>query len=149
MAPAETGGRLVIEEPAPPESFEPVSEEPATPKPEPRRRRAAPAETPTGVEPAPETVEPPAAEVPALEPRGSPDQQNTLRRQIADMQQSLHQRIAQLEGARLTRLDPKTLEGARQFLSQSEKALESGDLQRALNLARKASQLVDALEQQP
>ena len=46
-------------------------------------------------------------------------------------------------------VDRKTLEDARLFLNQSRKALEGGDLQRAFNLARKASLLVEALEQKP
>ncbi len=46
-------------------------------------------------------------------------------------------------------VDRKTLEDARMFLNQSRKALEGSDLQRAFNLARKASLLVDALEQKP
>jgi hypothetical protein len=43
-------------------------------------------------------------------------------------------------------VDRKTLDDARTFFQQSTQALNEGDLQRALMLARKASLLVSALE---
>jgi hypothetical protein len=42
----------------------------------------------------------------------------------------------------------RTLDDAHTFLAQSERAFLDGDLQRARNLANKASLLVSALEQQ-
>ena len=95
---------------------------------------------------APETPEPPPAEVPALEPRESSAQQTELRQQVKSMQADVRQRIARLNRARLSPNDRKTLEDARTFLAQAEHALASGDLQRAFILARKASLMVAALE---
>jgi hypothetical protein len=63
-------------------------------------------------------------------------------------QESVQARINTLGRTSLGSVDRKTLEDARMFLNQSRKALEGADLQRA-NLARKASLLVDALEQKP
>ncbi len=142
---------LVIEEPPPPsEPSETPTERPPTPRPAHRPRhviRTVPqADT---VEVTPEPVEPPTVEVPALEPRESHDQEAGLRREIQGLRAAVQQRIAQLERAKLSIAQGKTLEDARAFLAQSGKALEEGDLQRSLNLAQKASLLVSALEQQP
>jgi hypothetical protein len=62
------------------------------------------------------------------------------------LQQDVRQRLIRLEGARLSPNEQKTLEDARAFLEQSARAVASGDLQRALNLARKAFLLIAALE---
>jgi hypothetical protein len=53
----------------------------------------------------------------------------------------------QLQRGKLTGATRRTLEDARTFLAQSEKALSDDDLQRARNLANKAALLVSALEQ--
>lgn len=145
-APAEESGALVIEEPSPPEPEAVTPAEPASPQPTPRRRRprTEPATTPEGTA---EAVEPPSAEVPALEPRESPAQQATLRQQILDLQESLRQRTARLLRLKMTNEARKTLDDARTFLLQSEQALRDADLQRAHNLANKAALLVSALEQ--
>jgi len=145
--PTEGSGALVIEEPSPPEPAEVAPAEPASPKPTPRRRRPR-TEPPTTSESAPEAVEPPSAEVPALEPRESPGQQAALRRQILALQERLRQRIAQFDRLTLPSEARKTLDDARTFLAQSERAFLDGDLQRAHNLANKAALLVSALEQQ-
>lgn len=92
---------------------------------------------------------PPEVPAPALEPRETPEQQVALRQQIANLQAQLRERIAQLSRSRLSETDRKTLEDARMFLGQSERALEVADLQRSLNLARKASLLVSAVETKP
>ncbi|HEV2348523.1 MAG TPA: hypothetical protein VG028_01625 [Terriglobia bacterium] len=114
------------------------------------RRRATPAET-LGEAPAapPEAVPQPTPSAPALEPRESPQQQSELRNKVVQMQESVRARIGALGHTSMASLDRRTLEGARMFLVQSERARDSGDLQRAFNLARKASLLVDALEQKP
>lgn len=117
--------------------------------PKPPRRRAPRPEPSATAETAPEPVEPVPAEVPALEPRESPAEQAALRHQILRLQENVHQHVAQLERLNLVGSDRRTLEDARTFLAQSERALADGDLQRAFNLARKASLLVSALEQQP
>jgi len=149
---AESEETLIIEEPTPPEP-EPVEvspAEPAVPRPAPRRRRSIRTELPstaeTGVEPEEVSTEAPS-EVPALEPRESAAQQAALRSQIRGLQEQLQQQISHLEHMRLPDGARRTLDDARTFLSQSERALEAGDLQRGLNLAQKASQLVSALEQ--
>jgi hypothetical protein len=51
-----------------------------------------------------------------------------------------------LSGARLSGNDQKTLEDARTFYAQASDAMASGDLPRAMNLARKAGLLLGALE---
>jgi hypothetical protein len=103
---------------------------------------------PTASETTTEPVEPLPAEVPALEPRESPGQQTALRQQILDLQGRLRQRTARFDRLRLSSEARKTLDDARTFLAQSERALLDGDLGRARNLANKASLLVSALEQE-
>jgi hypothetical protein len=88
----------------------------------------------------------PPAEVPALEQRASAVQESALRLQIQRLQEDVHQRLGRLNEARLSANEHKTLEDARTFLVQSTRALESGDLQRGFNLARKASLLVASLK---
>lgn len=138
----------MIEEPPPPEPAEVAPAESSSPKPTPRRRRPLRSEPPAATESATEPVEPPPAEVPALEPRESPGQQTALRQQILDLQERLRQRTARFDRLKLTGEARKTLDDARTFLAQSERALLDSDLQRARNLANKASLLVSALEQQ-
>jgi hypothetical protein len=86
--------------------------------------------------------------VPALERRESPGQQTALRQQILDLQERLRQRAARFDRLSLSSEARKTLDDARTFLAQSERALLDGDLGRARNLANKASLLVSALEQE-
>jgi hypothetical protein len=52
-------------------------------------------------------------------------------------------RIAQLKQAKLGGPEKKSVDDAQTFLEQSQHALETNDLTRALNLARKASLLVN------
>ncbi len=138
---------LVIEEPAPPpETEQAAPQAPPAPQPSHHRRRAPRAATPADTETAPETVEEPLVEVPALEPGESGAQEAALRSKIQAMQDSVRQRMSRLNEARLTPTERKTLEDARTFFTQSLHALEGGDLQRALNLAHKASLLVSAVE---
>ncbi len=152
-APAENQQTMVIEEPAPPA---PPEETVATPsqeeKPTPRRRKVLRTETPHASDEAPaesagETPEPPPAQVPALEPGESSAQESTLRRETVEAQIDVRQRLARINDAQLTPPDRKTLDDARGFFGQSERALQEGDLQRALVLVRKAALLITALEQ--
>jgi outer membrane biosynthesis protein TonB len=140
---------LVIEEPAPPPELE-VTPPPQTPEPTAHRRPRRPARTETPTEPdetsAPESPEAPPVEVPALEPRASTAQETALRQQVLRLQHDVRQRMARLNPARLSPNERKTLDDAGTFLAQSTRAFESSDLQRALNLAHKASLLVAALE---
>jgi hypothetical protein len=62
------------------------------------------------------------------------------------LEEDVRQRLARLKGAQLSANDRRTLEDARTFFAQSTHAMASGDLPRALNLARKASLLLAALE---
>ncbi len=148
--PAKPAEALAIEEPPPPAPpHENTSATPAAPRPAHRPRRATTTEPPDTEEVLPEPEEPPpTVEVPALEPRESREKESALRNQVLELQNGVKQQIAQLEGAQLAPADRKTLEDARTFLAQSEKALEEGDLQRSLNLARKASLLAAALRKE-
>jgi hypothetical protein len=145
QAPGPASGTLVIQEPAAPEPPpEVVIEEPRPEeKPVPHRRRPATSEQPANQPP--EEVAP-AAEVPALEPRESPAQQTAQRRQIIEMLAGTRGRIAYLRQTQLSALERKTLDDAQNFLEQSQHALETNDLARALNLARKASLLTNAMQ---
>jgi outer membrane biosynthesis protein TonB len=148
-APEQGEGSLVIQEPPPPppEIVEeaPTEEVPAE-KPVRRRPRPARAGVPTPAEVGSELDEAPPAEVPALEPRESPAQEVALRQRLAGLQGRLEQRITALDRSSLDAGARKILDDARTFLTQSQRALADGDLQRALNLAHKASLLVSALE---
>jgi len=139
---------MVIEEPAPPEEPPAPSPQPTSqPEPARRPRRRLRTEPPAAAaENTPETTEPPTPQVPSLEPRESSAQEAALRRQIQGLQDDVRQRIAKLSRAGLSGADRKTLDDARTFFAQSTRALSDADLQRALNLARKASLLVSALE---
>jgi hypothetical protein len=141
----------VIEEPPPPAEpeVEVAPEEPSASKPPRPRRRPVTGEPPVQTEPAPESPEPASAEVPPLAPRETPEQEASLRSQVARLQNTVQERVTRVDVAKLVATDRKTLEDARTFLEQSKRALEKGDLQRSLNLARKASLLVAALEKQP
>lgn len=145
---------MVIEEPAPPPEPEETEAKKTTEdqKQAPRRRKVLRTEPPhssdeTPAESAGETPEAPPAQVPALEPRESSAQESTLRRQTLEAQIDVRQRLARINEAQLTPPDRKTLDDARGFFGQSERALQEGDLQRSLVLARKAALLVTALEQ--
>ena len=155
-APAKTEARdtMVIAEPAAPE--EPVQGPNAgqeTPSPDrgggpARRRRPVTSEqTPADDTDQLETPEPPKdVALPALEPRESPQKEVALRTQIQALQEDVRGRLARIIEGRLSGDDRKTFDDARSFFAQSTRALEESDLQRALNLAQKASQLVTALE---
>lgn len=146
----EVSAVLIIEEPEP----EPVAEEvapPEVPAPAPQpppRRRPPRADTTAPAESAAESAEPApsTAEVPALAPRESPQQAAELQRRVASIQQDLQPRVSRLTSGRLSAGARKTLEDARTFLAQSQRALEEGDLLRALNLAEKSALLVTAVE---
>ena len=150
----ESSGAMVVEQPTPPESQEKPSEAAAedqvVQKQAARTHRRSASNEPAAAEAAPAGhPDQPAAPVPSLEPRETPQQQDELRHKVQDMEHSLQARIARLEQTKGRKLDPNTLEGARVFVAQSQRALDDGDLQRAFNLARKASLLVDGLEQKP
>jgi hypothetical protein len=72
-----------------------------------------------------------------------------LQGQVVRLQQGIEKRILVLSREWLSASQRGTLEGARGFLQQSQKALQESDLQRAYNLAHKADLLVISLEQSP
>lgn len=142
---------LVIEEPAPPPEPEPAKVSPpqnVEPPVQHKARRPAHAETPTDPDEASpqETPETPPAELPALEPRESTAEETELHHQFDKLEQDIQQRLARLNAAQLSESNRKTLDDARTFFAQATHAMDTGDLQRALNLARKASLLLAALE---
>ncbi len=147
--PAASPGALIIQEPAPPEPPQPVIiEQPAAPEEKPPQHKRRPtaagrAETET---PADDNPAQAAPEVPALEQRESAAQQTAQRQQIIEMLAGIRGRMAQMKRNRLSELERKTLDDAQMFVEQSQHALETNDLVRALNLARKASLLVNALQ---
>lgn len=144
---------LVIEEPAPPPEPEPEPDEtrpPQTPEHAASHHRRTPAHAATPAEPdettTQETPETPPAEVPTLEPRESSAQETELRQQYNGLAQDIRPRLERMNGKQLSAADRRTLEDARTFFVQSGHALSAGDLPRALNLAKKAGLLLDALE---
>jgi hypothetical protein len=151
-APAQSQQTLVIEEPAPPPTPEEVAPAPEPEQAPVRRRRrtshTGPARSSDEISPeTPETPDAAPAPLPALEPRESSARENTLRQQIIAAQTDVRLRLARLNPSQLAPADRKTLDDARSFFAQSEKALQESDLRRALVLARKAALLVTALEQ--
>jgi len=144
---------MVIEEPAPPEpAVTTTTVEASTPTATPDKQRhrrgkgTASATSENPPENTPDEVEPPAPQVPSLEPHESSAEEASLRSQIQGLQDDVRERIAKLSRAGLSGADRKTLDDARTFFEQSLRALNEADLQRALTLARKASLLVLALE---
>jgi len=144
---------LVIEEPSPPPETQTESKEPPATNGGGSKvihHRQGPAHAAAPAEPdedAPEdTPTPPPTAVPALEPRESSSQEAELRQQYQKLAEDVRQRMERLNRSQLSSNDRRTLEDARSFFVQSSHASNSGDLPRALNLARKASLLLAALE---
>lgn len=67
--------------------------------------------------------------------------------EVVKLQQAIEKRILHLSREWLSPSQRGTLDGARGFLQNSQRALQESDLQRALNLANKANLLVRSLEQ--
>jgi hypothetical protein len=143
-----SSGNIVISEPAPPQ--EPVvaqpPEEEEAPPPKPERRRRRPVRTEPAETTAPEgseSPEQPAADItpPPLETRDDP----AIRGEVQTLQADIQRRVEEMGRQELSKQEQKTFEDARQFLEQSQRALDQGDSQRALMLARKASLLISAL----
>ena len=144
---------LVIEAPTPPPEPQPETEETPPPKNGGARvthHRPGPSHAAAPAEPDESTTEdtpaPPPAAVPALEPRESSSQEAEFRQQYQNLAEDVRQRMERLNRSPLSSNDRRTLEDARSFFVQSAHASNSGDLPRALNLARKARLLLEALE---
>ncbi len=150
-APGSVSETMTIEPPPAPAPAPEAAPAPdlSNPKPPTKPRRVVRGEPGETADAAPEPEQPPTprpAGLPALEPRESHEEESALRGQIQGLQKDVQGRIAATERRKLTRADAKTLDDARTFIAQSRKALVEGDLQRALNLARKASLLIQVLE---
>ena len=145
--PSASAGTLVIQEPAPPEPPPVVVVEEPAPEEKPvhRRRRRSTASGPPASEPAEEPT--PRVDVPTLEPRESPAQQTAQRQRLVEMLGQIRGRIIELSRTSLDDSQRKAVEDAQTFLEQSQHALDANDLTRALNLARKASLLVNSTGQ--
>lgn len=90
---------------------------------------------------------PEPADVPALQSGLSSSRATELQDQVVRLQQGIEKRILRLSREWLSPAQRSTLEGARGFLQQSQRALQESDLQRAYNLAHKADLLVISLEE--
>ncbi len=140
MKPTTTTAMLVIQEPEPTAPASPPLAPGATTTRRQSPARRKPPARPIHVEPIP---------VPALAPRENSSQQVALRDAILRSQQQVQQAIDRLHRAGLPENELSTLGGAQVFLAQSVRALQENDLQRALNLVRKAQLLVQALQGSP
>jgi hypothetical protein len=141
---APAGGALVIQEPAPPAPPPVIVVEEPVPEQKPvRRRRRPPAGAEQSASEPAEEVAPPA-EVPTLEPRESAEEQSAQRQRVVEMLGQIRGRISSLKRTPLGDSQRKAVEDAQTFLEQSQSALDANDLTRALNLARKASLLVNS-----
>ena len=134
---------MVVQAPTPPTPTEtaPQTLPRVTPEPPPSR---APHPKRAEVKSPPEEE---TAEVPALQSALSPSQASELRSRVLRLQEGIEKRITLLSKEWLSPGERSTLEGARGFLQQSQKALQESDLQRADNLAHKADVLVTSVEQ--
>lgn len=85
-------------------------------------------------------------DIPALMSGLSSGQASQLHDRVVKLQQGIEKRILLLSREWLSQPQRDTLEGARGFLQQSQRALQESDLQRAFMLAHKADLLVVSLE---
>lgn len=93
-------------------------------------------------------AEAPSLPAPALEPLADAQRRPSLNTQVVALQEALTTRIKQADRLDLNPRDRQALEDARGFLAQSLRALQEDAVDRSLKLARKASLLLDALEQE-
>lgn len=142
--PSQSDQSIVVQAPAPPVPVETKQEAPQQAPPEPVPSKPS---RPKRVETKAPPEESPGAEVPALQSAISSGQATALQGQVVRLQQGIEKRILVLSHEWLSPSQRGTLEGARGFLQQSQRALQESDLQRALNLAQKADQIVASLEQ--
>lgn len=133
---------MVIQAPAPSIPAETTPEPTPRVAPEPAPRRHVHYRHPQVKTPAQEPVV-----VPALQPGLSSNQQTALRDEVVRLQQEIEKQISRLNSEWLSSAQRVTLEGARGFLQQSQRALQQSDLKRAFNLAHKADLLVSSLEE--
>jgi hypothetical protein len=142
---------LVIEEPPPPPPLKPVAvpaPSPVTPEALPPKRRGHPrTESHDTEDPADSAAPARPAEVPSLEPRPGPGQDEGTQNQLQAQVDEIKRRITELQkNSDLSTAEQRTLTDASSFWSQSVAALQDHDLLRARQLAQKASLLLTALE---
>jgi hypothetical protein len=145
---AEPAQAMVIEEPPPPEPAQPalVKQMDVTPPPE---ARAIPHKRPRVQPPLPvANNEPQAAPspAPALEPSTDTAKAASLRLKINGLTGQIQNDLVHLRRRNLTSGDRKTLRDAQLFLDQAAQAMKAGDLERSMQLAKKAGLLVSAVQ---
>lgn len=134
---------MVIQAPAPAGPAEAASEPAPRVAPEPAPRRRVRYRHPQEAKTPPQ--EP--VVVPALQPGLSSNQETALRDQVVKLQQEVEKQIFRLSSEWLSSGQRGTLEAARGFLQQSQRAVQQSDVKRAFNLAHKADLLVSSLEE--
>lgn len=144
-------GVIIIQEPPPPQpvTLTPKHEEepPAAAHESKPEKKPKVAHSESAAVPEPEPPPPaPASDTPLLEPLSSVHQKATLQQQISSLKNVVELRIGRLSHLDLSNEDRKALQDARMFLTQSDTAIQQGDLQQSLNLAQKADLLVAAVE---
>lgn len=77
----------------------------------------------------------------------SSSRETKLRDEVVNLQLGIEEQISHLSQEQLSQSQQDTLDGARGFLQQSQRALQQSDLQRAFNLAHKADLLVTSIQQ--
>lgn len=142
VSPSESAQAIVIQAPTPsaPAKVTRVPVLPVSHKPVPIRhvyRRVPQIKAP----------KPEPANVPALQSGLSPGKETELRDEVVNLQRGIEKEISRLNQEQLSQSQQNTLDGARGFLQQSQRALQQSDLQRALNLAHKADLLVISIQQ--
>lgn len=141
--PSQADQSIVIQAPAPPAPKEITPEPPPPVPPEPEPSKPPRTRRPEVKAP----PEEPAAEVPALQSGISSGQASALKGQVVKLQQDIEKRFILLGREGLSPTQRSTLDTARGFLQQSQKALQESNLQLALNFVQKAEILVTSLEQ--
>jgi hypothetical protein len=116
---------------------------PTPPPPARRRRRATPAPAPATPVQVASAPEPAAVAIGSLSTGGDVTQQS--QQQARDLIASIVKRIAALPGT-LADAQKGAIRQVKQFLTQAQQALDSGDAEGAKNLATKAKLLMDDVE---
>lgn len=138
---------MVIEEPPAPQPAQPAHVEQVQTAPPPENPLPKPKEAKTSPSPPLEpqrTVEP--ADAPALVPSIDRTEAAGLKERIDGLSGHLQAEITRLRQITLPTAQRKTLRDAQLFLNQATEASKVGDLQRSLQLVKKAGLLVSAVQ---
>lgn len=144
---AEPTQAMVIEEPPPPQPAQSAPVEQVETAPPPKTPAPKIEEPKTSPSPPPEpqrTVEP--ADAPALVPSIDKTESAGLKERISGLSDHLQAEITRLHQLTLPTAQRKTLRDAQLFLNQATQASQVGDLQRSLQLVKKAGLLVSAVQ---